>query len=313
VSRGPAHALDYPFPARQQDEKHVASMRHFTSDYLGRHGLFQDVARYTDTVVHFARFCTAPGTSHDGLTSSCMYMAWVLYLDDAGDGSVGEFSAEASRAWCEVARTGSVQPAAPGSERGARALCELVTVVRGIASRMALAFHEFTERLVAMMCAQQWERDRLASGNLSMSRDEYLRFRPDAIGNGAFVSIMKLDHGIDVERFDPLTRARAVLLDELTSRLVYLSNDILSEHREETDASAASMVRLLAQEGGIPWADAVVRATRQHALDLESYSRVRAELLDGHDADARRLAEICDVNVAGNLGAMRFIASRYRI
>ncbi len=312
MSRNSADALEYPFPARAQDDDSVVMMRRFTSEYLERHGLFHDAARYTETVVHFARFCTAPGASEDALTSSCMYMAWVLYLDDVGDGSVGEFTVDASRAWVDVARTGSVSGVASGFEHAARALCELVTLVRGIASRRGLRFGEFTERLLAMMRAQRWERDRRTTGSPSISRDEYLRFRPDAIGNGAFVSIMKLDRGIDVERFDPLSRARAMLLDELTSRLVYLSNDILSQHREETDPSAASMVRLIARECELPWAQAVVRATEQHARDVESYARIRSELLDAHDRDAGRLVEICDVNVAGNLAAMQFIASRYR-
>lgn len=288
-------------------------MQRFTADYLTRHALFHDVTRYVDTVVHFARFCTAPGTSPDGLTASCMYMAWVLHFDDVGDGTVGELGGEATRALCEVARAGTVPTGTPyACASAARALSELLSVVRRIAARTGLSIHEFTERVVAMMTAQQWERDRVAARLAPPSRAEYLRVRPDAIGNGAFVSIQKLDRAIDVERFDPLTRARAVLLDELTSRLVYLSNDILSQHREERDPSAASIIRVIAMEEGIPWERAVVRATHEHAADVDSYVRVRAELLSGHDADARRFAVNCDANVAGNLAAMSFIASRYR-
>jgi hypothetical protein len=287
-------------------------MRELTAEYLGRHRLFADVERYVDTVVHFARFCTPPGTSDEGLACACMYMAWVLYLDDVSDGSVGEIGARTVDRYCRLVWSlhhcdGHQEP----SSSAEHALAELVSRVKRVADHRALAAREFCERVIEMMRAQLWERERSKVAT-SFSRSEYLQHRPAAIGNGAFVSIMKLDHAVDVGRFDQLEMARVVLLDELTTRLVYLSNDILSEHREASDASALSLVRVIAEETGLPWSEAVEQAVATHQRDVDSYRRVRQELLENGHPDTARLVLICDTDVAGNLAAMAFIHSRYR-
>ena len=229
--------LGYPFAAREQGAREVGLMREFTPGYLRRHRMFSDIDLYADTVVHFARFCTPKGTSDAGLSSACMYMAWVLFLDDVGGGSLGDVGADIVSRHCEILRAIREDGSHPEPASSAEAaLLELASTVKGIAARKGLGFEEFCERLVAMMRAQQWERDRSGSTSRPFSRTDYLRVRPAAIGNGAFVSIMKLDHGVDVDRFDPLAKSRAIRLDELATCLVYLSNDILSQHREERES-----------------------------------------------------------------------------
>ncbi len=91
MSAGPP--LEYPLAVRTQGVQKTQLMHDFIAAYLRRHELFKDPDRYADTVVHFARFCTPPGTSDAGLCAAAMYMAWVLYLDDIFDGSIGEVRA----------------------------------------------------------------------------------------------------------------------------------------------------------------------------------------------------------------------------
>jgi hypothetical protein len=303
VSRVEPAQLAYPFRTEPQGDPQVAFMREFMDGFLRRHRLFHDPDLYVGTVVHFARFCTPPGTSEDGLAAACMYMTWVLYLDDASAGSVGGISDDVVARYVDTVENDSVVPRTPGEG----ALHELVSRVRSIAERSGASTAEFATRLVEMMRAQAWER-----AGIVPSRAHYERYRPAAIGNGAFVSIMKLDGGVSTDRLDPLTKARALLLEELATRLVYLSNDILSQHREEHDPTALSLVRVLASERGLSWSDALVEATRVHAQDVDSYSHVRAELLSHPDPDCKRLVGILDCDVDGNLAAMAFIRSRYR-
>lgn len=307
MSRADLVPLDYPFRTQPQGVEQVAFMRDFTAGFFRRHALFHDPERYVDTVVHFARFCTPPGTSDDGLAAACMYMAWVLYLDDASDGSIGGIGDDIVAAYVDVVGDANASPRTTGEA----ALQELVARVRAIAARRRAPLAEFGARLVEMMRAQAWERTETPQDVVS-SRAGYERHRPAAIGNGAFLSVMKLDAGVSTDRFDPLTKARALLLEELATRLVYLSNDILSQHREEHDPSALTLVRVIARERGLSWSDALVEATRVHAEDVEAYMRVRAELSRSAEEQCPRFVEILDYDVAGNLAAMAFIHSRYR-
>jgi terpene synthase-like protein len=307
-----APSLGYPISARAQPAHATERMRERIAAYLQRHALFVDAPKYVDTVVHFARYCTPPSTSDEGLASACMYMAWVLYLDDIGDGSIGALDQRTLSRYCDVVRSlAEVSPAQLASP-AERALAELVAEVVGIGRRAELPVVEFCERLVQLMTAQHRERERVQRGQVALSNAEYLQVRPWAIGNGAFVSIMKLDHGVCCERFDPLTRARALLLDELCTRLVYLSNDILSQHREEHDPSACSIVRVIVDATGVSWASAVERAVAVHAREVDEYMRVRDELLATGEAEVSRLVDVLDTDLSGNLAAMAFIGSRYR-
>ena len=105
-------------------------MQEFIRGFLRRHRLFHDPDLYADTVVHFARFCTPPGTSDDGLAAACMYMTWVLYLDDSGGGSIGGIGSDVLGGYLELVRDFGASRRTPGDD----ALHELVARVSSLAS-----------------------------------------------------------------------------------------------------------------------------------------------------------------------------------
>lgn len=294
--------LHCPFEARPQPAELTAFMRGFTRDYITRHRLFDDVDKYTDTVAHFARYCTPPGTSREALAAACRYMAWFLFLDDHPQQS------QHLDTFTSIVRGDEKAP----TEGPQAALAELTLAVERIARAAELECTEFRERTIAMMQAQHWEHVTLAGRTGDYTEEEYLRYRPNAVGNGAFISIMKLDAEVDADRADVLTAARTRLLEEMTTRLVYLANDILSQHRESADRTALSAVRVLAAASGRAWDEAVRLAIELHDCEMESYARMKIELQRSPVAATREIVKICDQNVSGNLAAMMWIASRYR-
>jgi hypothetical protein len=290
--------LGRPFAATSQPPDVVDSIRDHAHGFIVRHDLFVARDAYARTVTDFIRFCTPSCTSDAGLEAACMYAALVLFLDDdPGRADIVEPS---------VAFVTGIGPA----DAAHPAVQEIVAVVRRLASARALPPDRFFRRMAAMMRGQQREHGRTL---VRPDAAEYLHWRPETIGSRGLIALMELDAGIDVTRLDPLARARGRLLEELSNRLVYLSNDILSSHREQTETTALSIVRLLAEVHRFSWADAEVAARGVYERDLEAYVHVRDDLRASPGGPTiERLVEITDAAAAGHLAAMECIRSRYR-
>lgn len=292
------------FEAKEQPESEVDYMRDVTRDYIVRYNLFQDPDKYIKTTVDFARFCIAPRISQLGLAAACMYIAWLLFLDDSPENTaqVDLFSRVFQN---DVSKDlkGSV-----------RAVEELKTVTHQLAEANGLEPIEFGQRCIAMMQAQLWEQVTLAQERRPYSETEYSNYRPQTIGNSALLSLMKLDAGIDLEHLDPLAQARAGLLEELCNRLTSLSNDVLSHYRDENNPTELTIVRVLASKLGITWSEAVSQAIALHNREMNNYAHLRGEFLaSSSDATIKRFIEITDADIAGNLAAMEAIRSRYQV
>jgi len=300
----PNDALVCLVQASEQPRSETDTMREFTREFVVRHNLSPKADALMETTVDFARFCVAPQTSRAGQQAACMYIAWLLFLDDS--------PLQASR--LEAFSTAFQADGCKDREGPRGAMTELKAAVQDLADSKGVRPQECQQRIVAMMAAQHWEQVTLAREGRGFSESEYARYRPDTIGNGALLSLMKLDAGIDLERLDPLTRARTRLLEELCNRLTALSNDVLSHHREEHDPTALSMVRVLVNTSGISWSEAVSQTTALHNREMENYARLRGELLAiSKDPAVHRFIEITDADIAGNMASMEVIASRYRI
>ena len=269
----------------------------FTADYIHRYQLFREVEHYTTIIGTFVRFCLPKAISIRGLKVICLFTTLCFFIDDCADKENNDYLAQ----YRELI-TGIRRPTKPSE----KALNELLNLTEALSVVNNMSTKRFRQQFLNYLKAQQWERDFLKRANRGFNLNEYQRYRPDAIAAFPYFALLKLAKNIDEQRFHPLQSSRLLFLEQLSARIAYLDNDILSWQTECNEPTALNLVKVFIETLALSWHDSLERVLELRNATVELYIHNRDEALkEGVTPEPKDYCELIECTVTGNFEAMK--------
>ncbi|MBN2525260.1 MAG: hypothetical protein JXR76_02625 [Deltaproteobacteria bacterium] len=298
--------FEYPFRRSTHSDSARQHMQEFTRQFIEGNQLFENVKAYVDVSVEFMSVCTPSQLTHEELEITCLFMLVYLILDDFRDHNT-ECLGDLGKEFHAVLLNRNHSP--DRYHNFCTCLGQFIQRIEKQSERHCISATPFFERLSRTIDAFLWEDKTIRNGH-PISEQTYMKYRIDLVGNMTSLQTNRIAAGLDHSRFTPAEQKQLFNLEVLSSKLVYLSNDLFSLPKDMATKHPMNLVSIISAERNWSQDKSLTHVQSLHDRTVDEFAEVKTSLSYA-TGELDKCIEAIELDVTGNITAMYALKKRY--